>query len=48
MVTLAGVAKARSIVLYEAAVGIGVAAGPLIGGVLGQSHGDTHLWVLVS
>ena len=36
MVTLAGVAKARSIVLYEAAVGIGVAAGPLIGGVLGQ------------
>ena len=36
MVTLAGVAKARSIVLYEAAVGIVVAAGPLIGGVLGQ------------
>ena len=36
MVTLAGVAKARSIVLFEAAVGIGVAAGPLIGGVLGQ------------
>ncbi len=36
MVTLGGVAKARSIVLFEAAVGIGVAAGPLIGGVLGQ------------
>lgn len=36
MVTLGGVAKARSIVLFEAAVGIGVAAGPLIGGMLGQ------------
>lgn len=36
MVVLAGVSKARSIILFEAAVGIGVAAGPLIGGVLGQ------------
>ncbi len=36
MVTVAEVAKVRSIVLFEAAVGIGVAAGPLIGGVLGQ------------
>ena len=36
MITLAGVAKSRSIVLFEAAVGIGISAGPLIGGVLGQ------------
>lgn len=36
MVTLGGVAKARSMVLFEAAVGIGIAAGPLIGGILGQ------------
>jgi MFS transporter, ACDE family, multidrug resistance protein len=36
MITIAGAAKARSIVLFEAAVGIGIAAGPLIGGVLGQ------------
>lgn len=36
MVTVAGVSKTKSIVLFEAAVGIGVAAGPLIGGILGQ------------
>jgi Arabinose efflux permease len=36
MVTLGGIAKARSMVLFEAAVGIGIAAGPLIGGILGQ------------
>lgn len=36
MVVLVGVSRARSIILFEAAVGIGVAAGPLIGGILGQ------------
>lgn len=36
MVTAAGVSKTRAIVLFEAAVGIGVAIGPLIGGILGQ------------
>lgn len=36
MVALAGIAKTRSIVLYEAAVGIGISVGPLIGGILGQ------------
>lgn len=36
MVVLAGASRARSIVLFEAAVGIGISAGPLIGGILGQ------------
>lgn len=36
LITIAGVAKARSIVLFEAAVGIGISAGPILGGILGQ------------
>ena len=36
MVTVAGLSKERAIVLFEAAVGIGVAVGPLLGGILGQ------------
>ena len=36
MITVAGVSKIRAIVLFEGAVGIGVAIGPLIGGILGQ------------
>ena len=36
IITIAGIAKAKSILLFEAAVGIGISAGPLIGGLLGQ------------
>lgn len=36
IVILAGAARSRAIVLFEAAVGIGISAGPLLGGLLGQ------------
>lgn len=36
IIVLAGTAKTRAIILFEAAVGIGISAGPLIGGLLGQ------------
>ncbi|WP_321422114.1 MFS transporter [uncultured Methanobacterium sp.] len=36
LILLAGSAKARSIILFEAAFGIGISVGPLIGGLLGQ------------
>jgi CBS domain-containing protein len=36
IITIAGIAKSKSVLLFEAAVGIGISAGPLIGGILGQ------------
>lgn len=36
---------ASSITLYEAALGLGIASGPLLGGFLGSMDGDTRFSV---
>ena len=47
IVTLSKTSIAKAVILYEAAIGLGLSIGPLLGGLLGTYHGDILLLVLV-